>query len=482
MVAKKSKQTKNFLALFFYCRKKSQMEPKAEITFDFGVIFPEEMAEVNKMSDAEINNFINGQKAKATKYKDTSDYNIFVRFCSTINEKRPIEEIPAEDLDNILCQFFINAKNRKGTDYEPDTLSSIRNSLQRVLTERGSSINIREDKEFIKSHKVLASRRKQLTKLGKGNKENAARALTFEEVDHLFKEHYFGTRHPVALQRTVWWILTQHFGHRARDEGRQLKFGDIKIEKEFGSEEKYLVWKTERSTKTRTGERPMGHKRAFNPKAFATGDEKCPVMIFEEFVTHRPKTSCKDESPLFLQVRHNIECDVVNIWYFDKPLGKNSIGNFMKDARSLFDSDRGKISNHSARKTTITHLLENNVNPLHVQQISGHKKLESLNQYNTASLNQQRTMSKIISGSSSNNHLVQQPSTSSSRSNENIPLCVQQQLMQSWNPFNSGIFQGTTMNNCVFNFNIGVPQPQSQTTTAPPKRRRVMIEDDADDE
>ena len=48
------------------------------------------------------------------------------------------------------------------------------------------------------------------------------------------------------------------------------------------------------------------------------------------------------------------------------------------------------ITYHSARKTTITSLLNENVNPLHVQQISGHKKLESLNQYNTASMTTQK--------------------------------------------------------------------------------------------
>ena len=55
---------------------------------------------------------------------------------------------------------------------------------------------------------------------------------------------------------------------------------DIKIEREFQSGNEYLVWLTERSTKTRTGERPLGHKRAFNPKAFATGTERCPVNFF----------------------------------------------------------------------------------------------------------------------------------------------------------------------------------------------------------
>ena len=79
------------------------------------------------------------------------------------------------------------------------------------------------------------------------------------------------------------------------------------------------------------------------------------------------------------------------VWYFSKPLRKNYIGEFMSKARIILENDSsGKILNHSARKTTTTNLLNQQINPLHVQQISGHKKLESLNSYHTASISQQK--------------------------------------------------------------------------------------------
>ena len=120
----------------------------------------------------------------------------------------------------------------------------------------------------------------------------------------------------VSLQRTVWWYITQHFSHPARDEGRQMQFGDLKIDKDFTSACEYLVWLTGRSTKTRNGERPLGHNRSFNPKAFATGDERCLVKIFKEFVSHCPTEICKDDSDLFLQVRYNVEYTSKKVWYF----------------------------------------------------------------------------------------------------------------------------------------------------------------------
>ena len=191
-----------------------------------------------------IDQFINDQKSKSTTNKEKYDLKNFSSFCKTnFNEVRSIESIPAEELDNLLCHFFIKAKTKQGKLYEPDTLNCIRNSLQRVLIEKGSKMNIRDDMEFCRSRKVLTARRKQLTKLGKGNKPNATRALTEKEVDLLYSSKYFGSSTPVSLQRTIWWIITTNFGHRARNEARQLLFGDIKIKVSEGTE--YLEWDTE---------------------------------------------------------------------------------------------------------------------------------------------------------------------------------------------------------------------------------------------
>ena len=63
------------------------------------------------------------------------------------------------------------------------------------------------------------------------------------------------------------------------------------------------------------------------------------------------------------------------IWFYCKPLGKNAITDFMCKAKELLQKKESrKISNHSARKTTITNLLKGKlIIPLHVQQVRGHK-------------------------------------------------------------------------------------------------------------
>ena len=188
-----------------------------------------------------------------------------------------------------------------------------------------------------------------------------------------------------------------------------------------------------------------------------------------------------DDSPLFLAVRYNIDYNTESIWYHAKPLGKNSIGEFLSKASVLLSSSKttkGKVANHSARKTAITDLLNENIHPIHVSQLSGHKKLESLNLYNVASTKQHKNISRILSLSSSSTNM-------SSVSNNNTSLFsqqssvlsenVQQEMMQNWNPVLPPTFHGAYISNCTFNINI------SLNSSPPPskKRKRVIIDDDS---
>ena len=141
----------------------------------------------------------------------------------------------------------MTAKRKGGKEYEPGSLTSFQNTLQRIFNDRGSKINIKTDTEFEKSRKVLASKRKELTSSGYGNHPNVARLLEQEEIDELYRKGFFGTASPLALQRALWWITSLHFGCRARDEAKKMKWGDIKLVKDPEGLE-MLVWNTERGT------------------------------------------------------------------------------------------------------------------------------------------------------------------------------------------------------------------------------------------
>lgn len=89
----------------------------------------------------------------------------------------------------------------------------------------------------------------------------------------------------------------------------------------------YVEWTTERGSKTRTGEHEFVPDRTLNPKVYATGGSRCPVSIFKEYLARRPPEMAAANSPFYLA---SIVKPSSHIWFKKQPLGKNSLGLFMK--------------------------------------------------------------------------------------------------------------------------------------------------------
>lgn len=368
--------------------------------------YPEELdenAEENKENDADsfnmtdVQHFIEGQRPENTVKKTHYDLKSWKRYLTSLKEEREIEHIPAEQLNILICRFFMDVRKKDGGPYEPSTLTSYQRSLQRYLNDKGSKLNILKDQEFSKSREVLSSKKKQLVEeSAKGNRPRAARELCEEEEDLLFTSGEFGDQNPEALQITLWWLLSLQFGFRARDESRKLKWGDISLITDGTTGNEVLHWTGERGSKTRHGD----GSRAFNPTAQATNNERCPVKFYKSFKSHRPEEMMKPDSPFFLAINHRRTAEN-QVWYSKAPLGKNEIGKFMPTAAKRAGLT-GNVTNHSVRKTCISRLMDAEVPVNYVAQLSGHKNLKSLDAYKTASTEHQRHMSLVLSRSATN--------------------------------------------------------------------------------
>ena len=85
------------------------------------------------------------------------------------------------------------------------------------------------------------------------------------------------------------------------------------------------------------------------------------------------------DAPFYLAINHRRKPSD-EVGYLDRPLGKNEIGKFLKNAfaSAKLDETNKKVSNHSVRKTSVGRLLEADVQTNFVAQLSGHKNLKSL--------------------------------------------------------------------------------------------------------
>ena len=60
------------------------------------------------------------------------------------------------------------------------------------------------------------------------------------------------------------------------------------------------------------------------------------------------------------------------VWYLNRPLGKNMLGEFLSKCKHLVPpstASRSKVANHSARKTNLSNLLHSDIKPLHVRTV-----------------------------------------------------------------------------------------------------------------
>ena len=434
---------------------------------------------------AEVHDFIEEQRPENTKKKTLYDINIWKRYLSSAGEERNIEDIPAKDLNLHMCRFFMEIKKKDGEQYEPTTLTSFQRSLQRYLNDHGSTLNIVKDQQFSLSRDALSSRKGQLLRdFGKVNRPQAARHLTDAEEDLMFERGEFGDQDPEVLQRTVWWLLSLHFGFRARDESRKLRWGDVKLQinAETGNEE--LVWTAERGSKCRNGEGPG---RPFCLIAQASNNARCPVFFYEAFRSHRLTEMNEQESPFYLAINHKRKPSDT-VWYRKAPLGKNSIGKFLKMAAKRTGL-QGNVTNHAVRKTSIGRLLDADVPANYVAQLSGHKNLKSLDSYKSASLLHQRKMSLVLSRSehvksttstATTNELAKS-TASASKTNSNA-LVSDPPTTPGAASATPDLFSAATIGKiegCSFTFNLVVDDLNKDRK---PRKRHVIVSDDSDSE
>ena len=186
-----------------------------------------------------MDDFVNKQKSENTKRRRLLIWTLY----SLLLKLMPwiVKQLKAYLRPSLttFCRFFFMNVRRKNGEYEPATFSSFQRNIQRYLSEKKYPFNILKDNEFEKSRRVLAAKHKSLVhEHDRRNKLQAAQAVDENEEDALFEAREFGDSNPVALQRTVWWFLSLHFGFRARgesDEDDWLNAATFKVEYDFRS-------------------------------------------------------------------------------------------------------------------------------------------------------------------------------------------------------------------------------------------------------
>ena len=171
-------------------------------------------------------------------------------------------------------------------------------ALDRHLKDKQYPLSIVKDREFhcrSRSWRVKRNYYDRPVEVSAPTKQDIWRLKEGEE-EVLLKESKFGSTTPEALVNSMWWLLTQHFGLRGRQEHHDMKVDVFQLCKDDNGVE--FVQFTEGQTKTRQGGLHSQH-RDFQPRIFAVGGEWCPVALFKQFVSRRPQ-NLKTTGPFYL--------------------------------------------------------------------------------------------------------------------------------------------------------------------------------------
>ena len=304
---------------------------------------------------------------------------------------REIDQIPPEELDNILQLFYVEVRKQDGQEYEPQCLKVMRAGIDRYLREKEYGVSIVKGEAFRKSQDVLEGVARQLRKKGKGKVPNRARSLSNDEVAILWDSGQLGGETPRSLIQTLWWNNCLHFGMRSREEHHNILVQDFEIQFDDAGR-KFLTFQ-EGLTKCRNGGLNFKPRLIF-PKMYATGGDRCPVRFFEKYIERRPP-SLKNVGPFYLGVIDNPK---EKTWYKTTPMGVHTINNLvknMKEKTSLKDSSK-KLTNHSARKTAVKILKSAKFPKCEIKNITGHSTINGLDPYDSGDDDDLREMSYAV--------------------------------------------------------------------------------------
>ncbi|XP_031554010.1 uncharacterized protein LOC116291027 [Actinia tenebrosa] len=130
------------------------------------------------------------------------------------------------------------------------------------------------------------------------------------------------------------------------------------------------------------------------------GSDKDPVAAYEFYAEKRPVEMNEDDAPFYLAINNCSKQGTGKPWFKKNAVGVNKLNGLMKTMaeKAGISTTQLNLANHSGRKTMMQTLTKKNIPPTDIIQLSGHKNLQSVNNYAIMSEKQQIEMSRTLCG------------------------------------------------------------------------------------
>ena len=336
-------------------------------------------------TEQEIENLIRSKDSSSSKKATKQAVKILREFCSEKEIPTNFENLTKTQLNELLRNFYANARKADGSFYTKNTLNGIRYGLSRYLMAE-KKVSIIDDVEFGSSNQVFSASIAELKKIGQA-KVSHHPEITKEDLQKLYLSFDLNT--PKGLQDKCMFDIMFFLVRRGRENLREQTKNSFAIAVDAQNRRYIHQAMDELDKNHRENDDPFD--ATTDGRVYEKPGPLCPVKSFElylsklhpdlEFLWQRPK--CK--------VDENDSC-----WYQKSPIGKNTIGSFMKKLSNTVGLSR-QYTNHSIRTTAVTVLDHSSFEARHIMRVSGHKSESSIRSYSRRlPENKQREISDVL--------------------------------------------------------------------------------------
>ena len=197
---------------------------------------------------------------------------------------------------------------------------------------------------------------------------------------------------------------------------------------------------------------------SFSPKCSRLAERD--VQLFRQYISRRPP-NLRTSGLFYLSIKYN-RGSSDEIWYKAQPIWENKINSMMKNiiSETTLESSEKRFFNHSACKTLVSKMKKANLERSSIAKVTGHRNIQSLDDYDEADEDEQWQLSWAIS--ERNSTAKPMPVASSiSRASTSSAVIPHLMSLQAQNLMNS-------FTNCTVSFNLN---SKTSPVIKPRKRR-----------
>ena len=372
-----------------------------------------------------------------TSYQTQRHTTMFRHFLSSKGLSENFEKAPVKILCDYLRLFYANVRTKTGELYSPSSLICIRASIHRHLTsvEVNRNVDILHGEDFRRANAVLKAMVGVYLKSGqtKQRKYNPIQPADMEKLNA-----FFDRSNDRRIQQEVLFNLIYYFGLRGRENLRFLKTDTFSVKCDSDSREYISLDKTlvSKNVKSSLSQKEFNDMR--DARVYAIEDKsKCPVQAFKLYTSRLPQ-STQDGALFPKPVKIGFSQSAV--------LGKDTLGNFMKDLSTECGLSQS-YTNHCIRVTTVNVMKEQGCSDDQISFVTGHKNSSSIIRYarNRTDERYLKSSSALSAGKEKSTTVIQ---------NEKVLVIKRKTSDESEDESTSAktIHLSGPFNNCSFNF------------------------------